>query len=1125
MRNLKKFLALVLALVMAFSLMVTANAAVTKVATKDADKYSDGDKVLKEFQVAVDVTSGMKIFKGEGGNFKPTDKIMRCEVVAMMYRLCTGDVKDSQAKLYAPEAYTFNDVKAIQDKYGDVWYDGYLGYCVSAGIIKGYNGNFNPTSNVTGYEMLIMLLRAVGYGKNGEYTGAMFRVNSASDAQRLGILSVINKTHYANTLGQYSDRQVVAEMLFEAMQLPKVRWELGMYNQYIGVPVTGGVGSQAVLPEENTSLAWDNFGFWHWNTGVVLGNQDTGAPKTMVGEANTQNGSTKYTWNNRTGMNLVTGLEMIGHKIDLYYCASNHPMAFSYGDVFAHYDKADKAVTVTVRNDTVMQVDDPDTANTLGAIAAGNGFTVIADNAADDDVGTLVWWNNSFGLGGTNNGGDGVREDGQNRGTSDDQSPNNMYMLISNSDMAPNSLDVVIPLNIETSQITESNSVRGVPTVAVPVDNSDTVKYISDNNVYAVNALDQIKTGIMAKDALTQTAHESTTTLGDYELGIRINGTPERYVDATETAAILNTGDETAYYLLYKVEPTVTGRVITYNADKGEVNVLVNGEMKTLHRSKYYDTVVGTKTLNPVLPQSQDAALNESYNLADYTFYTDWEGNYLGAVRGYTNDFFYGTYLDYDQKTSSSTFNYYLTGVTLDGKVDTRVVTKEWTWTLKADAANRTTSTIRGTDWLGVPYRDTFAADGYVNGLSLGEGYKGYTFTSGVLDPNLYAGNVNTSDYATNMDKLNVLRALDEDDATGTNGGEMATDIVIGGTALALGVKETYSGSGLFMNDETKIILVSGTGTDTLKAEVYTGINELVKKNDATGATFFLDPDGTDDMGNPTGIWVGTDRGDGIPNSYAAMTYYKKSPYTFAQSGDTAMKVDVIILPKNAVKFSYGSESDLYFIGDPSYSLVASHEGRPVYKYTVYNMEGVASDVWLDEAPADVYNDSFLRLTRKATPLENTNEAVYTVSWLENRGVYASYSATPSSGLIDGENAVVNPVKVPVSTVSYSTTTRNAQTATFIWSEGGGAFLRVAGANVTNLNKANSPSVYGGSGYVWPGINDLTTLNEAGSIDPVTGGQNLGIPGVTSVKVAAVVDGLNVTQIFVCWDQRDTSDT
>ena len=87
MRNLKKILALALALVMTLSVMTVANAAFTD--SKDIDsKYTE----------AVDVLSSLGVFKGTGtgSTFSPKQSITRAEVAAIIYRIVTGDVTDKQ---------------------------------------------------------------------------------------------------------------------------------------------------------------------------------------------------------------------------------------------------------------------------------------------------------------------------------------------------------------------------------------------------------------------------------------------------------------------------------------------------------------------------------------------------------------------------------------------------------------------------------------------------------------------------------------------------------------------------------------------------------------------------------------------------------------------------------------------------------------------------------------------------------------------------------------------------------------------------------------------------------------------------------------------------------------------
>ena len=193
----KKLLAMVLALVMTLSLAVSANA--LKADEKINDNYAE----------AVAVLDGMGVFKGyEDGSFKPENKITRAEVATIIYRIYTQDLaKNDKSGLYA----SYNK---FSDMAGAGWAAGYIGYCANAEFVKGYpDGTFKPSGNVTGYEVLTMILRAIGYDKNGEFTGADWALNVAKYAEQAGVLANVKGVD----LNAPATRELVAELLFRAI--------------------------------------------------------------------------------------------------------------------------------------------------------------------------------------------------------------------------------------------------------------------------------------------------------------------------------------------------------------------------------------------------------------------------------------------------------------------------------------------------------------------------------------------------------------------------------------------------------------------------------------------------------------------------------------------------------------------------------------------------------------------------------------------------------------------------------------------------------------------------------------------------------------------------------------------
>ena len=238
MRNLKKILALVLALMMVLSVMVFASAA-------NYDDYSDKDQVSPEYAEAVEVLTGMDIFWGSENSFYPKSNVSRAEVATLLYRVMTTDVSGSQVGIY-------KDYGMFDDVLETNWFAGYVNYSANNEYVVGVgDNNYNPKGNVTGYEWITMLLRAIGYDANGEISGSDWKITAAGLAKKAGILEGFNEA----TLNSALTREQVAYLLFQAITVPS----MVTYTPALGyVPIvwegTAGVGVFATLGLRNFGL-------------------------------------------------------------------------------------------------------------------------------------------------------------------------------------------------------------------------------------------------------------------------------------------------------------------------------------------------------------------------------------------------------------------------------------------------------------------------------------------------------------------------------------------------------------------------------------------------------------------------------------------------------------------------------------------------------------------------------------------------------------------------------------------------------------------------------------------------------------------------------------------------------
>lgn len=179
MKTLKKTLSLTLVFALVFSLMSFAFAAPTaKTTAAELSDFTDKDQLT--YTEAADYLIAAGVVKGDTDTtLNPKGDLTREQAAKLIAYACLGQVAADNLKAsVAP----FNDVAA------DRWSAGYIAYCQKQGIINGYgDGNFGPADKVTGYQFGKMLLCSIGYGVNGEFTGAGWDLEVAKLALAYGI--------------------------------------------------------------------------------------------------------------------------------------------------------------------------------------------------------------------------------------------------------------------------------------------------------------------------------------------------------------------------------------------------------------------------------------------------------------------------------------------------------------------------------------------------------------------------------------------------------------------------------------------------------------------------------------------------------------------------------------------------------------------------------------------------------------------------------------------------------------------------------------------------------------------------------------------------------------------------
>ncbi|MEE0968447.1 MAG: S-layer homology domain-containing protein [Clostridia bacterium] len=190
MKNFKRILALVLAVMMVVACMVFVGAE-----EEAADVAYNADAIVR--------LNKLGIFKGTtSGDMKADDDVTREQMALFTARVVEGKVATNYWESYENDT-TFED---IDDEAAE--YVGAIAYSFGEGIVIGKSDvRFDPKGNVTYQDALTMVVRALGY------TGQSYPNGCINKAMKLGLTKGISGLAYTDN----APRGVIATILYNAL--------------------------------------------------------------------------------------------------------------------------------------------------------------------------------------------------------------------------------------------------------------------------------------------------------------------------------------------------------------------------------------------------------------------------------------------------------------------------------------------------------------------------------------------------------------------------------------------------------------------------------------------------------------------------------------------------------------------------------------------------------------------------------------------------------------------------------------------------------------------------------------------------------------------------------------------
>ena len=241
MKNLKKVLALVLAVVMIMGVVSVAS----------AKTYKDADaEAFKNYADAIDALSSLKILDGfEDETFKADGTLTRAQaakIVAIVHNAATnGRIQSDIAALYSNAQNPFVDCNTS-------WALPYINYCRITGLADGMTATtYAPKREVTGVQFLKLMLTTLNFNTAKEgYTGTGWDINVLNRANEIGLTAGLEDGWKAIAPIK---RGEAAQVLYNALTAYLVEYGQKVKNNYVNDTTLGKYYNYSFISNEQVA--------------------------------------------------------------------------------------------------------------------------------------------------------------------------------------------------------------------------------------------------------------------------------------------------------------------------------------------------------------------------------------------------------------------------------------------------------------------------------------------------------------------------------------------------------------------------------------------------------------------------------------------------------------------------------------------------------------------------------------------------------------------------------------------------------------------------------------------------------------------------------------------------------